>query len=229
MTQEKTKHRTAMTVIADTLTNTTDNISQQVLHPGSRALFRYWETLRAERACPQRSDLQLKDIPSLVPHLFIWDWDAAKQSFIYRLSGTFVDYLNCKTMTGEDAFAGWDNFERDVMGRVFRVAHEKLHPGLVRMRLFSGFNEAIGAEMLILPMRSDDGRSVQLFGGLFCFTEPVRLALNKIVSRQLVTSRVIWTEHEGLYPLDGAADYAAPETQLAPKLPFRVIRGGRTD
>ena len=42
-----------------------------ILHPSSRALFRFWETMRAERSAPLRADLDLKKICSLVPHLFV--------------------------------------------------------------------------------------------------------------------------------------------------------------
>ncbi len=218
-----------MTKIADNTPFADDAVNQQVLHPGSRALFRYWETLRAERACPSRSDLVLKDIAKLVPNLFIWEKDHIRDTFVYKLSGTAVDYLNCRTMTGADVLTGWDNFEREVMMRVFRVAHEKLHPGLVRMRLFTNYKEAVGAEMLLLPITSRDGRSIEILGGTFCFTDFDRLALNQIVSRQLVTSRVIWTEHQNdNLPSDILHPYPAPAVPPQ-QSPLRVIQGGRAD
>lgn len=217
-----------MTITADNTTRADHDIDQQVLHPGSRTLFRYWEMLRAERACPPRSDIVLKDIAKLVPNLFIWDRDHSRDTFIYKLSGTAIDQLNCQTMTGLDVFFGWDSFERDVMMRVFRVAHEKLQPGLVRMRLFTNFNEAVGAEMLVLPVASTRTGEIELFGGVFCFTGLEHLALNQIVSRQLVTSRIIWTEHQNDNLSSGVLQPHPMPTLPKHQMPFRVIQGGRS-
>jgi hypothetical protein len=215
-----------MTSIADTPKDGDNSVNEQVLHPGSRALFRYWETLRAERACPTRSDIVLKDISKIVPNLFIWERDASADTFFYRLSGTAVDQLNCRTMTNLDVFTGWDSFERDVMMRVIRVAHEKLHPGIIRTRLFTNFNDAVGAETVILPILGNDGKTVQLFGGTFCFADFDKIACNYIISRQLVTARVIWTEHQNdNIPSGLMQPHVMPTSRPAG---LRVIQGGRS-
>jgi hypothetical protein len=215
-----------MTSIADTPTNADNTVNEQVLHPGSRSLFRYWETLRAERACPTRSDVVLKDISKIVPNLFIWERELAADTFFYRLSGTAIDQLNCRTMTNLDIFEGWDSFERDVMMRVIRVAHEKLHPGIIRTRLFTNFNDAVGAETVILPILGNDGKTVQLFGGTFCFADFGKIACNHITSRQLVTARVIWTEHQNDNIPSGLMQPHVMHTPRSAGL--RVIQGGRS-
>lgn len=197
----------------------TTNSKDDVLHPGSRILFRYWERLRAERDCPNRIEFKLNDVKDVIPNLFIWTRDIANNGFRYHLSGTAVDRLNCMTMTGKDVFIGWDNFERDAMLRVFHAAYSKQQPALVRMRLFTGLNEIIGAELVALPFRSQKSREIELLGGMFPFTELDRLAIDRIAYRQLVTARTIWTEH--------VAEHA-PEQPLGMKSPFRVIQGGLT-
>jgi hypothetical protein len=203
--------------IADQNSQKTAKTNEDVLHPGSRTLFRYWESLRAERPCPQRGEFRLIDVKEVIPNLFIWTKDVASSSFRYQLSGTAIDRLNCMTMTGRDVFGGWDNFERDAMMRVFQAAHEKLQPALVRMRLFTGLNEIIGAELLALPFRKQNSHEIELLGGLFAFTDLDRVALDRIAYRQLVTARTVWTEHE-----------VVPVAELPHtlKMPFRVIQGG---
>ncbi len=130
-----------------------------------------------------------------------------------------IAYL-AKHLTGEDVFGGWDNFERDVMLRTLRVAHEKLQPALIRMRLFSSLGDVIGAEMLALPVRGKTG--VELMGGLFSFTEVNMVGVGTIKDRQLVTARIIWTE--ALFNSPEIVETASTRTNI----PLRVIQGGRT-
>ncbi len=83
---------------ADTHLTDTDDVNMQVLHPGSRTLFRYWETLRAERPCPTRDEFKLTEVRNVVPNLFIADRDYAVNTFRYRLTGTGIDRLFGKTL-----------------------------------------------------------------------------------------------------------------------------------
>lgn len=200
-----------------------ESIQQQVLHPGSRALFRYWETLRAERGCPDREQINLREIKDILPSLFILDRDTAADSFRYRLSGTMIDRLGGMNMTGCDILVGWDMFERDVILRALRVAHEKLQPAIVRMRLFTDLNEIVGAEMIALPVKKRSGDDIELVGGLFPFTDLTRIAFEKISHRQLVTTRTIWTEH-----VSASGDLAPVPKPPKSSTPLRVIQGGRT-
>jgi hypothetical protein len=208
----------AMTFPDPTSTGTTQ-VNNQVLHPGSRALFRYWEGLRAENPFPRRRQILLDDLKDIMPQLMILEPDRTKSTFRFRLSGTGVDLLFCQTLTGKDALAGWDSFERDVMMRILRVAHESYQPALIRMRLFTDLNEIIGAELLALPVERNDRRGIELFGGLFPFADVNRMAFNRITTRQLVTTRTVWTEH-----VDGQGSLSA---RTKPAL--RVIAGGLTD
>jgi hypothetical protein len=205
--------------IADLNSQIASTSNEDVLHPGSRTLFRYWESLRAERACPERSEFKLADVKDVIPYLFIWAKDTARDGFRYQLSGTAVDHLSCQTMTGRDVLIGWDSFERDAMMRVFRTAHEDVQPALVRMRLFTGLNEIIGAELIALPFQRPQSREIELIGGMFPFTDLGRTVIDRISHRQLVTARTIWTEH---VPTTSSEPPAVVNT------PFRVIQGGRT-
>jgi hypothetical protein len=209
--------------IADLHSENTNSLQQQVLHPGSRKLFSYWEALRAERNCPTRPELNLHQIKDLIPNLFVWEMQQGG-SYVYRLAGTGITNMFRMSLTGTDALAGWDPFERSVMSKAFAITQERLQPTLVRMRLFAEYNQIIGAELLALPFSVPGRAQVQLVGGIFPFTNPEELAYSKIVDRQLVTSRTIWTEH-----LEATAVLAdEPVPVSARHAPFRVIQGGRS-
>jgi hypothetical protein len=68
----------------------TSQAESQILHPSSRALFRFWEAMRAERAAPHRALLDLKQVGGLVPDLFILERDRPRHSYRWRLAGTRI-------------------------------------------------------------------------------------------------------------------------------------------
>ncbi len=52
-----------------------------IQHPGTRALFSFWEKIRGEKAAPNRDDLDLKQISPIVPNLFILERDHLYQTY----------------------------------------------------------------------------------------------------------------------------------------------------
>ncbi len=192
----------------------------QILHPGSRALFSFWETMRAEEAAPRRSALDLKKIRDLVPNLIIIEPDPLTDGFRWRLAGTAVCQLYQRELTGTNALLGWDSFETDVVSRFFNSVIHGLQPCLLRFRMFTDLNQLVGAELIGLPAQAGNGGGIHIFGGVFPFRETWSLGHRAITAMELSRARSIWTEH---LPGDSLADQAA---QRWPR-PFQVIRGGR--
>jgi hypothetical protein len=195
------------------------NHGTQILHPGSRALFRHWESIRAERACPLRSEIDMRQIVQIVPDLVIIEKNMLKSGWQYRLAGTRVCELFHGEITGKDALWGWDAFERDVVSKSFDITLNRLQPSLVRMRFITERSKMIAAELISLPIQTAENSAVQIIGGLFPFSNTTRGSIDPPVRRELVSSRMIWTEHEqGDVLLDQAGRKAAPL--------LRVIQGG---
>jgi hypothetical protein len=197
-------------------------VDGEILHPGSRTLFRYWETIRAERPAPHRVDLDLGQIRAIVPDLFVLERDHVRQTFRFRLAGTRINQLHHKELTRADVLHGWDRFERDTLHRLLTTTVSTFQPCVVRMRLHSNMNHVIGVEMLCLPIVSRDDARMQIVGGLFPFRDVASLGYDRIVQQELTGARTIWTEHAG---------GGLPVRPLAPAakrpLPFTVIQGGR--
>lgn len=195
----------------------TSQAESQILHPSSRALFRFWETMRAERAAPHRALLDLKQVGGLVPDLFILERDRPRHSYRWRLAGTRICELYRHELTGGDVFAGWDNFERETMRRLLDNVAGRLQPAVMRLRLHTSLGQTIGAELIALPLQPQDGTGIQVFGGLFTFRDISGLDYDAINLRELASARVIWTE-----PLPGDSLISSG----AGFRPFQVIRGG---
>jgi hypothetical protein len=197
--------------------NDIEKAATQIIHPGSRQLFRYWEGLRAERPCPSRSEIELVRLASLLPNISIIE-RSERGAWQYRLAGTGVCDLLRGSVTGKEALIGFDRFERDVVSKTFELAVARLQPCLVRMRLLSTSDTIIAAELLGLPVRDEATGRIQLFGGLFGFSSDKDETNAMLLRRELVSARMIWTEHEAG---DGLM------AQLGRKVPqLTVIQGG---
>jgi hypothetical protein len=200
-------------------------IESQILHPGSRKMFRHWEMTRAEAACPTREAFELAPIKDVMADMVIIDRDHLRSGFRYRLAGTRVCELYGRNITGQDVLIGWDNFEKDVIGRHLLTVVNQKQPAVIRMRLTTNRTQLIAAELLALPVAMPGSHRIQIIGGLFPFVDLRTLGHSTIIARELVSGRVIWTEHE-----EPAQDVAVdiPELRgLRQQQPFAVITGGK--
>jgi hypothetical protein len=82
----------------------------QILHPGTRTLFRFWEKIRGENAAPGRDDLDLKQISDIVPNLLMLERDYLHQTYKWRLAGSQTSLLYRQPLTYTNALAGWSGF-----------------------------------------------------------------------------------------------------------------------
>ena len=153
-----------MLVNQDRDTNQADFL---ILHPGSRALFRYWERVRGERAAPKRSDIDLKQLRPYVGNLFVLE--RRRNIYSWRVAGTRLCELYRRDLTGSDCLADLDTFERATIGKVLAGAVENLQPCVLRFRLNTSERQMIGVEMLGLPVQSGSGDGIHVFGSIFPF------------------------------------------------------------
>lgn len=197
---------------------------QDILHPGSRALFRYWETIRGERAAPGREEIDLKAIRDYVPWLMILERNPVRQNYKWRLAGTKVCQLWRTELTGLDALLGWNRFEKETVLRLFDGVTGLLQPCAVRLRLLTALNQTIGAEIIALPVMSRKSAAIQVFGAVMPFRNVETLGYDRISGIELSSARMIWTE-----PLPGDALAAGASTRPLGRqfAPFELIAGGR--
>lgn len=199
----------------------------QMLHPGSRQLFRYWETLRAEKAYPRREDVDFAAIKAVMPDLVVIERDYLRNSFRYRLAGSRVCSLFDQNLTGKDVFTNWDHFETDVIRRHLEIALTRFQPAVIRMRLTTDREQQLAAELVVLPVQMQNSNRVQLIGGMFPFRPAAGLGHVAIKARELVSARVIWTEHQGALPVQ--LEVVFPMVGERPvSRSFRLIDGGLT-
>lgn len=193
---------------------------EEILHPGSRALFRYWEALRGEMSAPPRDWLDLQKIRSLVPFLFMIE--RTPGHFAWRLAGTKVCDLWGMELTGMPALAQGERFERETVTRLLDNVIDDHQPFVLRFRLSSAMGMTVAAELVGVPLRARNNGSIYVFGVVMPFREANWPRHDSVTTFELSAARTIWTE-----PVPGALD-SAPGKSARANLPqaFQIINGG---
>ncbi len=203
-----------------------DHGDGQILHPGSRQLFRHWEMLRAERPCPTREEFDLAALKQIMPDMVVIERDFLRNSFKFRLAGTRVGALFQQTLTATNVMMGWDEFEVDVISRHLLTVINQQQPAVIRMRLTTDRSQEIAAELLGLPVQMCNSHRIQIIGGVFPFRAAKTLGHTAVTRRQLVSARVIWTEHQAPL-LRLQPDINQPQLRQTVRS-FQLIDGGKT-
>jgi hypothetical protein len=202
-----------------------ESATTKILHPDCRALFRYWESLRAERPCPRKDELDLKQISKIVPYLILIEHKLGAEPWRFRLAGTKTCEIFGREMTGENALVGWDSFEKNVVGKCLEISRNRMQPALVRMRFLGENGAVMAAEMIGLPVQNGKAAPVQILGGLFPFLDETPKRPFSFHRRELISARMVWTEHDMGHRMANqlmeTVGHKAP-----PKL--HVIQGGLT-
>lgn len=197
---------------------------EEILHPGSRALFRYWEAVRGEMSAPPRDWLDLQKIRSLVPFLFMIERTPTR-GFAWRLAGTKVCELWGMELTGMPAMAQGERFERETVTRLLDGVIDDHQPFVLRFRLSSAKGMTVAAEFVGAPLRARNNAATYVFGVIMPFREANWPRHDSVTTFELSAARTIWTE-----PVPGVAD-AEPHRMHRANLPqaFQIINGGRAE
>src|SRR5262245_15382588 len=201
-----------------------------LLHPGSRALFRHWETIRGERSVPSRSDLDLRRITDIVPWLFILERNPVRQAYRWRLAGTGIGLLWGRELTGGEFLDEWRAHERPGFGAILDRVVAELQPCIARAHALSIEGDWVKLELLGVPIRTTASNQVQILGTVLPLENPKWLGHVPLDSLSLQNTKLIWTE-----PIPGAPPGLLPSSPPSPSpseagaAAFTVIQGGKRD
>jgi hypothetical protein len=190
-----------------------------ILHPSSRMLFRFWETMRGGSPAPRREDLDLKPIRSLVPNLFIGEYAERARMFSWRLAGTAICEIYRRELTCTNMLAGWDAFEANTIKRFLSSTMSSKQPAVLRFRMHTDRDQVIGAEMAAFPLFAADGVTTHVLGGLFPFRETWSMGYTALTGFDLTAARLVWTEN---LPEPQPAEHPAEKARRG----FQLISGG---
>jgi hypothetical protein len=208
---------------------TTDNTQatatpEEMLHPGSRALFRYWESLRGEMSAPPRDWLDLRKIGSLVPFLFMIERKPGKD-YAWRLAGTRICELWGMELTGKPVLTHGERFERETVRKLLDGVIAAHQPFVLRFRLQFALGLSVAAECVGMPLRARNGQSTYAFGVIVPFRYVSRPRHDHVTGFELSAARTIWTE-----PVPGTGNgLHVKAASRSSSQAYQIISGGRSD
>lgn len=198
----------------------------EILHAGSRKLFRYWQSIRGERSAALRSDLDLRQIRHLLPWIFISEPDTMTAEHRVRLAGSGICRMWQDNPTGRSLFSTWKEFERRTIGDLLKGTIDDCQPFAARVRAKTADGGVTDLEIMALPVRAQGGDRNQVLGIIVPFRQPEWFGRDRLTSFELSSVRVI--------PPDGLPSAAAARGnrrrhshECRPAL--EVIEGGKPD
>lgn len=211
--------------------------SNDMIHSELRALYSYWNRLRAGRKTPLRSDIDPREMECDARNLFILE-NLGRGNVRFRLAGTAIVDAFGMELRGMSARAIMASASRE--GFTSLIADTLDGPGIGYARLRNAADESGVSEMNLLPLRSDFGIVDRLIGCLHPLVgAPVRNAGIPLRFRieQMRVEPIDATVHELdlPVPIEGLADGPEPFLPRPREAPspvpprFTMIDGGGQD
>lgn len=191
---------------------------EEMLHPGSRALFRHWQTLRGEMSAPPRDRLDLRKIRNLVPFMFMIERRLGK-THVWRLAGTQICELWGTELTGKAALAQSEQSDRETIARLLDRVIDGHQPFVVRLLLNSVSGKNGAAELIGLPLRARNGAETHVFGVVMPFRHVRQRRHDQVASFELTAAHAI-----RVGPALGVRSRRAKIASQG----FQIINGGRS-
>ena len=134
----------------------------EMIHAEIRALYDYWERLRAGRPCPYRAEVDPRDMAGDARHLFVLE-DLGQGNIRFRLAGTAHMDAFGYDLRGMSARSIMEGRARESF--VALISETLAEPGVGYARLTLPDGESVW-EILLLPLRDNFGNVQRLLGCL---------------------------------------------------------------
>ena len=134
--------------------------------PALDKIERYWNVVRANRLVPSRSEIDPRGLEGVLGHTFILERITGGLAR-FRIAGSHISDITGLELRQMPVSALFMPNSREILSDALISAFED--PAAIRMRLESkgGFGrERLGGEMILLPLRSDQGQIDRILGGI---------------------------------------------------------------
>jgi hypothetical protein len=190
-------------------------------HAVTRALYEYWDRLRAGRAAPERSDLEPGAIRTLLGDVFLLEFGGINRQTV-RLAGTRI----C-TLLGHEwksrAFA--EPFAADALPELrdmLEAVTDSAIPAVAGVAGETQDGRRLDLELLLLPLRHRGRTDVRLLGSLASGDWPYWAGQVPLVRFRLNSVRYLQATDAALGQID-----LSPSQTRQPLGRLRLLPGGR--
>lgn len=169
-------------------------VRAQVNFPSIAKVESYWEGLRDGRIMPARAEVDPRGISDVLENAFVLEKIAPGLARI-RLAGMHLNELMAMEVRGMPVTAMFLPEARREMQKVLENVMES--PAVVRLTLVSEgslSHRPLEAQMILLPLRDEDGRPTRILGALQAKGEigrgPRRFSIRDVETKPLLTDDV---------------------------------------
>ncbi len=133
---------------------------------GAQLLFEYWHSVKGGAAAPKRRQIEPRGLKSVLPWVFILE-HIDRDLTPFRLAGTGLCGQRDQELTGTNFMSLWLGDCRRTMRSLMDNVTLMPSPALVEFEACAPNMGRISGEILLLPLRDDDGEVHQILGGWF--------------------------------------------------------------
>ena len=183
-------------------------------------LFSYWDSLRGQRAAPERGDIEPGEIRHILADTFILEIGADNRAS-FRLGGTRLCALFGRELKGQALHGLWPADAQDEMQHFIDIVVDETASLVVGLVGTTDDDATVDLEMILLPLRHRGKTNARLMGAMAPATVPSWIGLYPVTHLRTVSHRVIWPSGRPLPRL-------RPDDQASDKSRHLVVhRGGR--
>jgi hypothetical protein len=158
---------------------------------GNRELFAYWKRLKGQRSAPERNDIDPGAIRAILSDVFILELDR-EAGLPFRVAGVRTNALFGRELRGSKFLELWRSDDRHEIADLAHATAGDAQPVVLAGIAHSASHAAIGAEILLLPLRHHGNTHARLLGAFSPGAMPKWIGLDEIRMVEYVTSRILF-------------------------------------
>jgi hypothetical protein len=162
-------------------------------HATTRELFSYWSRLRAQRAAPERADVDPAAIRNILADAFILEIDN-DVDYPLRVVGARVNAIFGRELKGVPFVSLWREEDRSALRAMIEVVPDESLPALAGATTCPRGRVRVELELLLLPLRHNGRTHARMLGALSPGAIPSWLGLLPAEPMSLTSTRIIGVE-----------------------------------
>ncbi len=189
-------------------------------HAATRMLFSYWDSLRGERAAPERGEVEPGEIRHILADTFILEIE--EEVCRFRLAGTRICALFGRELKSSPFTALWDPATPDDGHRQIEIVTSETAGIVSGIVGHTARGDTLDMELILLPLRHRGRTQARVLGALSPALIPHWIGFDNLSHLSLNSMRVIW-------PIGRTEtrEFACDDDPVERRRRFVVHQGGR--
>lgn len=164
-------------------------------HRHTRALYDYWNRLRAGAPAPRRGVVEPADIRAQLGDTFILD-ASSRPAVPFRLAGTRLCSLYGREMKNRDFQSLFVSRDGGAVETLVAAVSVDAAAAVVGLEGRNDRGDTIALEMLLLPLSNGSLRYDRILGILVPMENPYWLGLHAVMEQRVTSMRLLWPEEQ---------------------------------